>query len=67
MSNYLILYFGIYVQNKYTVIFDNGMEHKCTSNSMKILPKSSGFLPDDLESSESNSGGEGGPIKLVQR
>ena len=32
---------------KYTVCFDNGMERECTSNVMKIVPKSAGRSPDD--------------------
>jgi len=43
--------------NKYDVVFDNGMERECASNSMKIVPKTAGLPPDDLESSESNPGG----------
>jgi len=36
--------------NKYAVVFDNGMERVCASNSMKIVPKTAGLPPDDLES-----------------
>jgi len=41
---------------KYAVVFNNGMERECASNSMKILPKTVGLPPDDLESSEINPG-----------
>ena len=44
--------------NKYTVRFDNGMERECTSNVIKIVPKSAGRSPDDQEMSESSTSGE---------
>jgi len=33
------------------------MERKCALNSMKIVPKTAGLPPDNLEPSESNPGG----------
>ena len=47
--------FGTVLQSigkkKYTVRFDNGMERECTSNVMRIVPKSAGRSPDDQEMS----------------
>jgi len=34
--------------NKYAVVFDNGMERECASNSMNIVPKTAGLPPNDL-------------------